>query len=144
MKKFKVLLILSFLCFTHICCQKDITQDIDITNFSWEIESIKTNHVKHAIDNQSCFNSEAYKLIFKQEDDFQLNTSVNLATGKYSIEQRGNIHLYGYQEITEVGGGNDTDEKLLELIPQVTSYKVKSQHLHLYGDDFEIVLKKIS
>ena len=47
MKKFKVLLILSFLCFTHICCQKDITQDIDITNFSWEIESIKTNHVKH-------------------------------------------------------------------------------------------------
>ena len=98
----------------------------------------------HHVDNQYGSNSESYKLIFKQDGSFQLNTSVNLATGNFLIDQGGIIHFYGYQEITEVGGGNDTDKELLRLIPQVTSYKVKSHRLHLCGDNFEIILKKIS
>lgn len=142
--KSKFIIILCVLCFTNVGCQKDITQEIDITPFVWEINSVKIGHTMHRIENQYYFNAESYKLIFQQDGNFQLNTSVNLAMGNFVIEQRGIIHFYGYQEITEVGGGNDTDKELLKLIPQVTSYKVKSQRLHLCGDRFEIVLKKNS
>lgn len=142
--KAKFIPLLFVLCFTSVGCQKDITQEIDITQFLWEINSIKINYTMHHVDNQYGSNSESYKLIFKQDGSFQLNTSVNLAMGNFLIDQGGIIHFYGYQEITEVGGGNDTDKELLRLIPQVTSYKVKSQRLHLCGDGFEIILNKIS
>jgi hypothetical protein len=141
--KSEFIIILFVLCFTNVCCEKNI-KEIDITQFVWEINSVKTDHTIHRVENQYSFNSESYKLFFQQDGNFQLNTSVNLAIGNFVIEQRGIIHFYGYQEITEVGGGNDIDKELLKLIPQVSSYKVKSQRLHLYGDSFEIVLKKFS
>lgn len=89
----KFIIILCALCFTNVGCQKDITQEIDITQFVWEINSVKIEHTMHHIENQCFFNSESYKLIFKQDGDFQLNTSVNLAMGSFVIEQRGIIHF---------------------------------------------------
>ena len=65
--KSKFIIILCVLCFTNVGCQKDITQEIDITQFVWEINSVKIEHTMHRIENQCFFNSESYKLIFKQD-----------------------------------------------------------------------------
>ena len=124
------------------CEKEDLTDSIDITQFSWMINSITITDIKHKVKKDNYHNSEAYILVFESDSIFKLNTSVNLAKGKFQIYSKGNINVFYYHEITEVGGQTEIDNKLLKYVPSVSSYQVFNNILLLKGKNCEIELKK--
>lgn len=142
MKTTKFIVLLSFFALCSSCKKEDLTDSIDITQYSWKMKSITINGNITKIPNVVYHNDKAYILIFKNDSILQLNTSVNLAKGSYQIISKGNIHILNYGEITEVGGQNEIDHKLLQNISSITIYQVLDDDLFLKGDNFEIEFQK--
>ena len=142
MKKIMFLLILYFTALCSGCKKEDLTDAIDITQFSWLVKNISIEENKIKVKKDDYFNNKAYVLIFENDSIFQLNTSVNLAKGSFKISSKGHINIFNYQEITEVGSQNEIDDKLLKNIPSVSSYQVLNDDLILKGYNCEIELKK--
>lgn len=124
------------------CKKEDLTDTIDITQFSWKLKKISVDGKKYKVKEDNYFNGKAYVVIFENDSVYQLNTSVNLAKGSYQITTKGYINVLNYQEITKVGGQNEIDAKLLQVTSKITSYKVLENILLLKGDNCEIELKK--
>ncbi len=124
------------------CKKKDLTDTMDITKFSWIVKNITIKENKIKIKEDNYFNNKAYVLIFKNDSIFQLNTSVNLAKGSFQTSSKGHINILYYHEITEVGGQNEIDDKLLKNIPSVSSYQVLNDVLILKGNNCKIELKQ--
>ncbi len=142
MKKIIFLLILFPAILCHGCKKEDLTDTIDITQFSWIMKSITIEKNMIKVKEDDYFNNEAYILIFENDSIFQLNTSVNLAKGTFQISSNGNVDIFNYQEMTEVGGKNEIDNKLLQNIPTITSYQVLNDILIMKGINCEIEFKK--
>ncbi len=142
MKKVMFLLILFPAILCNGCKKGDLTDTIDITQFSWKLKKISVDGEKYKVKEDNYFNGKAYVVIFENDSVFQLNTSVNLAKGSYQITTKGDISIFNYQEYTEVGGQNEIDAKLLQVTSKITSYKVLENILLLKGDNCEIELKK--
>jgi hypothetical protein len=142
MKKIMFLLIFFPAILSNGCKKEDITDTIDITQFSWKLKKISVDGNKIKVKEDDYFNNEAYILVFENDSIFRLNSSVNLAKGSYQITTKGYINVLNYQEITKVGGQNEIDDKLLQVTSKITSYKVLENILLLKGDNCEIELKK--
>lgn len=142
MKKIMFLLIFFPAILCNGCKKEDLTDTIDITQFSWKLKKISVDGNKIKVKEDDYFNNEAYILVFENDSIFRLNTSVNLAKGSYQITTKGDISIFNYQEYTEVGVQNDIDDKLLQVTSKITSYKVLENILLLKGDNCEIELKK--
>ncbi len=141
MKKTIFLLVLVFAILCNACNKEDLTDTVDITQFSWMMKSI-TIEKKIKVKDDDFFNNEAYVLIFENDSVFQLNTSVNLAKGRFQISSKGIINIFNYHENTELGGQNKIDNKLLQNISKITSYQVLNDILILKGSNCEIKFKK--
>ena len=139
-KIFLLILFPAILC--NGCKKEDLTDTIDITQFSWIMQSITIEENKFKVKEDNYFNNEAYVLIFENDSTFQLNTSVNLSKGSFQISSKGNINILNYHEITEVGGQNEIDNKLLQNISSITSYQVLNDILIMKGINCEIEFKK--
>lgn len=138
MKKVIVLMALSSLIICLSCEKEDLTDSIDITKKSWSLTKITVNGDKSEVDNSGYFNKDAYNLYFENDSIFQLNTSTNLAKGQYNIDENGLIEIFYYHEFTEVGVQNKIDEKLLEKLLTMNSYRVLGQKLYYNGSDCEM------
>ena len=103
---------------------------------------ISSENQTFTVKNKDYHNKDAYILIFKNDSIFQLNTSVNLTIGNFEILQKNSINIFHYQEITEIGGQNIIDKKLLQYLPKIFSYKVMNDELILIGNNCKIKLKK--
>ena len=137
--KFNIIIV-PLLILTLIACHKE--DSTDIVQFSWQIKYICTENQNFKVKNKDYVNKEAYILIFKNDSVFQLNTSVNLAIGKFKMPSKNCINILGYQEITEIGGQSSVDKKLLQYIPTICSYKILGENLVLQGNNCEIKLKR--
>ncbi len=141
LKKTKfIIIIVSLLILTFIACHKE--ESTDIVQFSWQVKYICVENQNSKVKNKDYVNKEAYMLIFKNDSVFQLNTSVNLAVGKFKMPSENCINIFEYQEITEIGGQSIIDKKLLQYIPTICSYKILGDNLILQGNKCEIKLKK--
>ncbi|MEA3495046.1 MAG: META domain-containing protein [Bacteroidota bacterium] len=135
-------LLFSFIliCTTLINCNKDKTDTIDITKHKWKIESITTNDTIYKTQGKVPV-KHAYLLVFDSDSSFSLNTSVNTGGGIYDLISNGLLKITCYGG-TKVGGENEFDDKLREVLPLVVSYQVIGNNLILKGEEGEIVLKK--
>ncbi|MBN2664536.1 MAG: META domain-containing protein [Bacteroidales bacterium] len=120
-----------------ISCEKpeDLTEQINITDFSWSLKSLKENI--HNIDFE-----DDYILDFSNDSLFQLNLSVNNAGGNYLISKKGEISFLDFEPFTEMCCENDFDKKLLSNLPTVSEYQVLDNDLILKGDNCEIIFEK--
>ncbi len=139
----RITLLFSFIliCAILINCNKDKTDTIDITKHKWKIESITTNNTTYKTPDKVRL-KHAYLLVFESDSSFSLNTSVNTGSGSYDLISYGSLEIKYYSELTEVGGQNEFDYKLLDVMPSVVSYQVIGNNLILKGEEGEIVLKK--
>ena len=113
LKKTKfIIIIVSLLILTFIACHKE--ESTDIVQFSWQVKYICVENQNSKVKNKDYVNKEAYILIFKNDSVFQLNTSVNLAVGKFKMPSENCINIFEYQEITEIGGQSIIVKKLLQ------------------------------
>ncbi len=123
-------------------CKKELTDSMDITQSEWTMDCIVFGKHKTKVKCKDCHNSHAYILKFENDTLFRLNTSVNFALGIYDIESPGDFKVSYYGEVTEVGGGNDMDKKILENLPSAKSYSVYKNSLIIQTDNCEMTFRK--
>ncbi len=124
-------------------CKKEIsTEEIDITQYEWEVKEVNTSEDSYDIDKSTYFRSDAYVLKFTNDTAFRFNTSVNLAGGNYMIEKKGKISLT-YSLFDEVNALNALEnminEHLFLIINQVTQYEFSHKTLIFKGDNGKII-----
>jgi len=130
------LLTLSLIFTILISCKKDTTATTDITTYEWSMISFSDGKKKRITKKD-----HQYHLSFSNDSTFFMPTSVNGAGGKYDIDSKGAITLT-YSTITEVCCENDTDERLLKLLPKITSYKVLGEILYFENNTEYIKFKR--
>ncbi len=133
-----------FLCSS--CEKEDLTDTIDITKFSWKIESITIDGDKSKTPNKdyhgnNISNDNAYKLTFQNDSVFNLYLGINYGGGKFKIPSMGIITFESFGT-TEICCDSDFDEDVAKIILLMTSYQVLDDILILKGNNCEIELKK--
>jgi len=131
----KIAFVLTIFVFFTTSCKKDVTDEIDITEYSWVLEYIKIDSDKTKPDNK-------YTLSFNNDSIFTLNLSINTGGGKYEIKSKGNISVFNYEPLSELCCENDFDKDLLQSFPKVNKYEVLKNDLIFTGEDIKIVFKK--
>jgi hypothetical protein len=138
-----LLLFIVFPLITGMCsCNKDLTYDIDITEFQWELQIIYNNEIKHEKPSGDFHRDNAYVLWFSSDSTFMLNTSANYAGGKYRIISKGSIEIINYGIMTLACCETDFDEKMIDVFKKMTSYTVKGNTLNFKGDNSEVEFKQ--
>ena len=146
MKKIFFILFLFPAILCSSCEKEDLTDSIDITQFSWKLKSITIDGNKSITPNKDyhgdkIVNENVYKLSFVNDSIFQFDLSINEGQGKYDILQTGKILISTYGT-TYVCCNNDFEQDFLPIISKITSYQVLDNILLLKGDNCEIELKK--
>ncbi len=146
MKKIVFLLVLFPAIFCNGCKKEDLTDTIDITQFSWKIESITVDGDKTKTPNidyhgNSISNDNSYKLIFQNDSEFNLDLGINYGGGTFKIPYMGMITFESFGT-TEICCDSDFDEDVAKTIVLITSYQVLNDILKLKGSNCEIELKK--
>ncbi len=117
-------------------CEKNLTDETDITKYSWKLVSITTKEESLKPDNK-------HILEFPNDSIFYLNLSVNSAGGKYKILSKGEIKIYSYNAFTEICcDDTDIDYALLNILPTITSYQVLNNTLIFKGASNEVEFNK--
>jgi len=134
-----LLLILFSLMTGVISCQKDLTLDVDITEYDWELKSVSINSSKDNTPNGNHHHPDAYILKFESDSVFALPTNTNSMYGYFIIPTQGEITIYGGYS-TQVGEGNHTafNNDLRSALTQITLYEVRGRTLVFMGGDAEI------
>ena len=120
-------------------CQSE--EVVDITLHTWKVKNITAHNHIYTVNNKDYLRDDAYILIFLNDSMFQLNTSINLAYGKYEIPANNTIKM-DYTVVTEVGGGYEMDTVLTNCLGKITSYKNKNNKLVFEGKNCKMVLTK--
>ncbi|MBR5921796.1 MAG: hypothetical protein IKZ56_11630 [Bacteroidales bacterium] len=120
-------------------CQSE--EVVDITQHTWKVNKIATHNHTYTVKNKDYLRDDAYMLIFLNDSMFQLNTSINLAYGKYEILANNTIKM-DYTVLTEVGGGYEIDTVLTNCLGKITSYKNINNKLVFEGRNCKMVLTK--
>ena len=146
MKKIIFFLILFPAIFCNGCKKEDLTDTIDITQFSWKLKSITIDGNKSKTPNKDYHGDKidkdnVYKLRFVNDSLFQFDLSINEGQGKYDILQSGKI-LFPTYGTTYVCCNSDFEQDLLPIISKIKSYQVLDNILLLKGDNCEIELKQ--
>ena len=140
-----IIIIAIFPLITFSCKEKEI-YNIDITEFQWKLVAINFDGKELTASKDEYFREDAFLLVFTSDSTFSLNTSVNYAQGKYSIDQNGIISISNYHEFTEVAVV-DTNEKelnscLIKSINMVEEYMTTENSLILEGECLDIKFNK--
>lgn len=134
-------LIFCSLTLSLVSCKKDVTNTVDITQLDWKVKTITIDDQIYRCPNDTRgFN--AYVLIFVDGSSFYLNTSVNYGAGSFDFTPNSSLISVSYTETSEVGGQNDFDNKLLDIMSSVTSFQVLGNSLILQGDKGEVKFRK--
>jgi hypothetical protein len=111
------------------------------------LKSIDSDGAVLTVSEDEYFREHAYVLRFTSDSTFNLNTSVNLAQGNYSFNQKNNISISNYQEYTEVAAVDTFEKKLNELLiksmNKVNKYMIIENMLIFEGGFGEIKFVKI-
>ena len=114
------------------CEKKDV--GIDLTSTEWKVEKIRKS-------GQLIYSStdSTYVLRFTSETEYSLNLDVNACIGLYQVTHRGSIAIQP-MACTEICCDTDFAWELAELFPEMSSYFLRDNKLHLQGDG-EIILE---
>ncbi len=117
-------------------CTKEEARNnnINITSDSWMVVKIKQEGA-----NQYKETKKSYVLKFENDTTYTLRLDVNNCTGKYTILNKGNIHISSIN-CTEMCCDSDFAEELVQLLSEMTEYYGMGENLILEGQG-EIVLK---
>jgi len=144
-RQFAVLNLIAIALVLMASCEKEITDETDITKSAWrvqfiEVDNSKTNTPdKDAHGNQ--IKSTAYILDFSNDSICSMSFSINQGGGKYYIESVGVIDII-INTMTEICCDSDFDTKLSQLFSEMREYKVINNTLILEGNNKIIQLKK--
>jgi heat shock protein HslJ len=125
-----------------ISCRKDRTQEIDITKYKWELQSVTATGSAQEIPEEKKKRENSYILSFQNDSFFSLALSANSAGGHYIIKTKGNITVNSFGAMTEVCCDTEFDNKLLNVIKEVTTYTVGGSTLTFKGAKGEVEFKK--
>jgi hypothetical protein len=138
-----VLLVILFPLITVMSsCQKDKTLDLDITESMWELKSITDDGNTQKKPSGDFQRRGAYILWFSSDSSFILNTSANLAGGKFKIILKGEIELISYQIMTLACCDTDFDEAMIDVLKRMTTYTVRGKTLTFKGNNSEVKFEK--
>ena len=150
-KMIKYVLAVVILPFLAMSCQEEeatneeITTEVDITKWKWELKRVNAVNKTLAPQKNDYFRDNAFLLEFISDSTFQLSTSANLAGGYYNIIQNGDITISNYQRWTEVAEPKDERElndSLISVFNRATSYEVINNTLTFEGEVGEVVFEK--
>jgi len=132
--------------FLIAACNKDLTDQTDITQFTWEVKSLTIDNEKINTPSKTVFgnkitNTDAYVLSFENDNTLYLNLSVNDGQSTYVNLGNGLIDINGLGT-TKMCCNNQFDESIIDVMSTLIEYKVLGKHLFLIGTDGEIELKK--
>lgn len=137
-----LLLFIVFPLITGMCsCNKDLTDELDITTYKWELTFIKQEGKTHNIPEEDFHNPTAYVLWFENDSVFSLDFSINTGKGEYEIISKGTVNIISFSNITEAAM-TDFDDKLLSAFKKMTSYTVKGNTLTFKGYNSEVEFKQ--
>lgn len=143
--QFAILKLIAIAFVLLVSCEKDLSDETDITKNSWrvqfiEIDNSKTNTPdKDAHGNQ--VKSTAYILKFSNDSICSMSFSINQGGGKYYIESVGKIEIT-IDTMTEICCDSDFDTKLSQLFSEMRDYNVINNTLIFEGGNKIIQLKK--
>jgi len=139
------LIVMFSLLFSLSGCNDDDTNLTDITAQDWKLISIKLQNETISISQESYVNGSSYILRFPNSSTFFLDTSVNAASGTYSVNGE-SIELRNYQELSEVGTNApeqlQINDLLLQQLKDVNRYSTTEDKLILYGDNEEFMFSR--
>jgi hypothetical protein len=126
------------------CSNSDSQVVDDITKFQWKLVSIELEDETIILSERSYAKDLSYILIFTENSTFSLDTSVNAAMGKYSINSN-LLSFIDYKELSEAGTNDPEqlkiDELLLQRLMNITEFKSNEDHLILTSMNSKLVFQ---
>ena len=127
-------------------CRKDVTNEIDITEYSWSLKSIEIDGDKSKIPSKdehghSIDTNEDYILTFTNDVSFSITLSINTLYGGYQIPKKGTIQIIPRLS-TYICCDIDFDDIIIDNIQKIKSYTVLGNTLTFNGDNVKIIFKK--
>jgi hypothetical protein len=152
MKQFNiyVLLILIFPLMAFSCNKVKENEDqiLIITDYRWKLDVIESEGKQLTLTKEEYFREDAFILKFDNDSVFTLNTSVNFAKGKFSIDlEAKKIMISNYHELTEVAASDMNEQSLNDLLissmNNVNSFEQTNEILTLKGDFGVVIFEKL-
>ncbi|GAA3579934.1 hypothetical protein GCM10022395_30670 [Snuella lapsa] len=128
------------------CNDKNVQENQDyLIDNDWLLITITTDNETIVLEEKDYYLNSAFVLDFIDDTSFYLNTSINMALGKYVLKND-TIKFTEYHESTEVGTTDPKQTKinkhLLENMERVTNFSVSGNQLVLFGPDMTYVFVK--
>jgi len=129
------------------CSNSDSQVVDDITKFQWKLVSIELEDETIILSERSYAKDLSYILSFTENSTFSLDTSVNAAMGKYSINSN-LLSFIDYKELSEAGTNDPEqlkiDELLLQRLMNITEFKTNENFLFLISLNDKFIFKKVN
>ena len=143
-----LILIFSFMAFSCDKTEKNEEQILIITGYKWRLNMIESDGKQLTVTKDEYFREDAYILTFDNDSIFTLNTSVNSAKGKFSIDlETKRITVSNYHELTEIATSDINEQNLNDLLinslNNINSFEQIGGYLALKGDFGVIKFEKI-
>jgi nucleoid-associated protein YejK len=138
--KLPLLLLACFFLMTGmLSCKKEAGLDeVDITNYEWEVVSILTEGTTRVFSKDEVINKKiGYVLWFTNDSVFQLNFSANAGYGYYELFPENKIAIKSYTHYTRARM-SEFDLTLMSEFPKMTSYEVIDNTLIFRGSGSEV------
>ncbi|MFD1160861.1 META domain-containing protein [Hwangdonia seohaensis] len=127
------------------CSNSDSQVNVDITQFNWKLISIELENETITVSEESYVKDSSYMLKFLDNSAFSLDTSINAAMGKYTIN--GNLlKLTDYQELSDAGTNDPEQLRINELLIQrlvkTSEFNTDEDNLILISMNDAFIFKK--
>jgi hypothetical protein len=128
------------------CSNSNSETGIDITQYNWKLISIEDGNKTIIVSEQSYVKNSSYVLSFLDKTNFSLDTSVNTARGKFTINSN-NLIITEYQELSEAATNDSEQLKinnlLLERFADVVQFTYEQEILRISGNQIAFSFKEI-
>jgi hypothetical protein len=117
-----------------------------MTQYNWKLISIEDGNKTIIVSEQSYVKNSSYVLSFLDKTNFSLDTSVNTARGKFTINSN-NLIITEYQELSEAATNDSEQLKinnlLLERFADVVQFTYEQEILRISGNQIAFSFKEI-
>lgn len=143
----KTLVLTLFISTLLLNCSKSDDSDVsnDFTKYDWKLVSINLANETISLSEKSYVKPWSYILRFSNNSIFYLDTSVNAASGKYSINDN-ILKLRAYQELSEASTNDPEQIKINNLLLQrlldVIGFSTEQDNLILYSENDSFIFMK--